>query len=250
MDFQYLSDVNVQFLTSSEVARLSFRAEAPHLLLCGDIGTPSLATYHDFLSLVSPLFRRVFVVSGNQEAFGSTPAVSDALIRKVVARFDNVTFLQNEAYHFPDSDVSIFGATFWTRMPYMMHRFVVERIADYGNIHGFTPADACDMHELSCQALRAALDATPGRRWVVMSHHAPRMRAPDISVRGPHQPARQPKFGPGKWFTPLDFTDLHYPVITRSVGLKGAIGLAAICQRLRKHCADGTAPTGFERSRG
>lgn len=183
MKFQYFSDVNVQFLSSTDVALIRIRPEAPYLLICGDIGSPSLATYHEFLHLVAPLFQRVFVISGNQEAFGSTPSTSDASIRKIVGRFDNVTFMQNEAYHFPDSDVSVFGATFWTQIPYIMHRFIVERIADYINIHSFSPASACKLHEASVLALRGALESTPGRRWVVMSHHAPRVELSDARWR-------------------------------------------------------------------
>ena len=88
-------------------------------------------------------------------------------------RVQNVTYLQNEAYHFEDGP-SVFGGTFWTRIPPLERSACLEGVADYTQIVGFTPEVCTQKHEEAVAALQACMDAHPMRRWVVLSHHIPK----------------------------------------------------------------------------
>jgi hypothetical protein len=47
-------------------------------------------------------------------------------------------------------------------------------MADYERIHGFTPEMSSQLHAAAVSALGAALEESPERRWVVVSHHIPK----------------------------------------------------------------------------
>jgi predicted phosphodiesterase len=178
MQFQVLSDIHLEMRDGTRLPRIPVAAQT--LILAGDIGIPSRASYSAFLRTVAAQFRTVLLIAGNHEYFrgrGTEPARSmedtEALIRAHVSSLPNVVYLQNEVYHVPDTDVSVFGSTFWTDIATAEEPRVLDAVTDYVAIDGFTP-DACRaLHGAARAALRTALEATPGRRWVVVSHHMP-----------------------------------------------------------------------------
>ena len=113
-------------------------------------------------------------IRDSHEYYHESIAGGEARLVEATSGRQNLTYLQNHAVHLPDSDVSIFGGTFWTSIPPSERALCVGLVADYELIVGFTPAQSTRLHEAAVDALEAALEATPGRRWVVVSHHMPK----------------------------------------------------------------------------
>jgi hypothetical protein len=143
-------------------------------LLAGDVGHPSHPAYARLLDELETEFERVFLIAGNHEYSGATVAEGEAALVQAAAGRQRVTYLQNQAYHFPDSDVSVFGGTFWTSIPPAERAACFLGVADYERIKGFSTELSTRLHTAAVLALGAALDEAPGRRWVVMSHHLPK----------------------------------------------------------------------------
>lgn len=185
--FQYFSDVHTEWYKCNppKIRRLKIDAVAPYLVLAGDIGDPFSPVYKDFIDMLAPKFKHTFVVSGNHEYYKSRMAhklhksnedwmdAVDAQIDTVCKSLPNVTYLQNDVYHLPDEDVSVFGATFWTDInPYERYK-IEQTMNDYVKIPSFTPSVALSKHYESCDKLTQCLDENPDRQFVVVSHHLP-----------------------------------------------------------------------------
>jgi predicted phosphohydrolase len=184
MDLQYASDLHTEISGSAPVRLAPL---APVLLLAGDVGSPSHPAYAETLNAVAQAFQRVFVVAGNHEYYHESIASGEARLATATAGRPNVTYLQNQAAHLPDSDISIFGGTFWTSIPPEERDACREAIADYRRIQGFSPEESTRLHEAAVAALAAALEAAPGRRWVVVSHHMPKCAL--VAPQWVHHPA-------------------------------------------------------------
>jgi hypothetical protein len=94
-------------------------------------------------------------------------------IKSFTSYLPNVLFLDNNVFHIPNSDISIFGATFWTDIKQEEQRDIEEYIADYVKIPDFTIEKCKRLHFYSCQKLQETLDMTPTRKFIVISHHLP-----------------------------------------------------------------------------
>ena len=171
MDFQYMSDLHTDIRGS---ARVQFAPAAPLLLLAGDIGHPSHPAYAELLDLASNAYKHVFLIAGNHEFYNESIESGEARLVAASRGWHNVSYLQNQAFHIPDSDVSVFGGTFWTSIPPEEHLLCTRAVADYTHIESFLPAHSTRLHKEAVAALEAALEESPGRRWVVMSHHMPK----------------------------------------------------------------------------
>ena len=171
MDFQYMSDLHTEVSGS---ARVQFAPAAPLLLLAGDIGQPGHPAYAELLDSASRAYTHVFLIAGNHEFYHESIESGEARLVAASRGRHNVSYLQNQAIHLPNSDVSIFGGTFWTTIPQDEHLVCTRCIADYKLIKGFTPAHSTRLHTEAVSALEAALEESPGRRWVVLSHHMPK----------------------------------------------------------------------------
>ena len=174
MKFQYISDLHMEHGN-----RVSLPASAPYLILAGDIGDPGSPEYRDFLKDVSSRFERVFLVAGNHCYYnGDERSMSDtdALISSIADALGNVHYLQNSAYHFTDSDISVYGTTLWSRIKPAEAWFVRSMSSDYTCIPDFDISKHGEMHEQAVRKLTATLDLKPPRRWVVVTHHLPQER--------------------------------------------------------------------------
>lgn len=194
---QYFSDVHTEFfITSKSLKQLcaGVQANAPYLLLGGDIGFPFSDTYMSFIADMSSKFIRVFVVAGNHEYYCTNHGAKQAhrsmcftddvttwmqvvndQIRSVCSAFPNVIFLNNEVNHITDR-VMIFGGTLWTDIPPAIEGAVAARVNDYTMIPGLTTSTTRHLHKCALQALRTSMEAFPEKNIIVLSHHLPSTR--------------------------------------------------------------------------
>lgn len=182
MKFQYFSDIHTEEYKSNPKKLIKIlqqiKVSAPYLILAGDIGDPFSKIYKDCIQLLSKLFEHTFLICGNHEYYTKVHNNTDWMvlvhneIRTFTSTLDNVTFLDNDVFHIPDSDISIFGATFWTEIN-ESEESIKKYIADYKCIPNFTIQYSNELHQMSCQKLHASLDMFHTRRFIVISHHLP-----------------------------------------------------------------------------
>src|SRR5574343_119308 len=107
MKFQYISDLHLEFGNKMNIIPV-----AEYLILAGDICQLNCKTkYKDFLNRISKKFKLIFIVSGNHEYYGQTIESGNTFLLSLTKTFDNVIYLNNDIYHFPNSDISILGTT-------------------------------------------------------------------------------------------------------------------------------------------
>lgn len=179
MKFQYFSDIHTEQYKSNPKKLMKILQKlkvcAPYLILAGDIGDPYSKIYQDFMTFLSQQFDYIFLICGNHEYYikqGTMEAVHNK-IKSFTSSLPNVIFLDNNVFHIPNSDISIFGATFWTDIIPEEQKDIQEYIADYVKIPDFTIEECKRLHYYSCQKLQEALDIIATRRFIVISHHLP-----------------------------------------------------------------------------
>lgn len=191
--FQYFSDVHTEFYLSNpgKVSRFGIQAEGEYLILAGDVGNPFTQVYKDFLGTMSKMFKLVLLVSGNHEYYKSKHSLKclgslegkkwidavDEKIRSVCAEYDNVVFLQNETFTIPNTNILIYGGTFWTDIDATEEEYIVNCVQDYKQIPGFSVSLSRELHGASIKGLQNALAVhcshDSNKVMVVISHHLP-----------------------------------------------------------------------------
>ena len=179
MKFQYLSDVHLEMGN-----RIPLTRSAEHLILAGDIGNPFSSTYSDFINNVSLMYKHVFIIAGNHEFYDtkqkrSMPETHEqiaSVIKVNQSSKANVHYLNNTAYHFPNSDISVFGTTLWTHIPDCHKENIESSINDYNCIPDFSVELNNQLHQEAVYALKDHICAYPDRKWIVVCHHLPQTR--------------------------------------------------------------------------
>lgn len=182
MNFQQISDLHLEYQKTHEwkVVKNFIQPSAPYLLLVGDIAPPSCPLLQPFLAYISKKFTHVFLISGNHEyqtkrydlSWNEWMSHVDQELRTLCASFPNITFLQNEVYHFQNTNLSIFGGTFWS-IPDPAETQIPKMISDQRAIPGFTIEKSTELHKQAIQILENTLRQFPERDWIVLSHHMP-----------------------------------------------------------------------------
>lgn len=95
----------------------------------------------------------------------------DVQIRKIVRKYNNIIFLQNQSYDLPNSDLTIFGGTFWSHI--IPQEPIIQTVSDYQLIPGFTPDYSDWLHDQAVDCLTKEIKIKSNRRFVVVSHHLP-----------------------------------------------------------------------------
>lgn len=111
MFFQYLSDLHLE---RKRIIVPTIKKISDVLLLAGDIGSPHVPNYQEFLYQCSHQFARVFLITGNHEYWNSSISDTNGSIRSIVSKMKNVHYLNNSVYVYKDK--VIFGGTFWTHV--------------------------------------------------------------------------------------------------------------------------------------
>jgi len=186
MKFQYFSDVHLEHLTKNDIKNLNIIKNAPYLILAGDIGYPRDEIYDYFLSMMSLVFDHVFIIAGNHEYFSTEEDLVDKIddiIRNKLNKYNNITYLQNEIYKIPKSDIIIFGGTLWTDIKKSEEKMVFNTIGDYKYILNFTPDKPRNMHKHAIKKLEEYIEMYPNNKFIVISHHMPKKMLIDPKYR-------------------------------------------------------------------
>jgi len=122
---QFASDLHMDFHSPTGFSKILRPVPGVRaLLLAGDIGNPTSATYSEFLGYCSANWPEVFFVAGNHEFFNKRPATSWrfspprthtetlVLLEQLAAKFPNVHFLNRT--RIDRVDLTFLGATLWT----------------------------------------------------------------------------------------------------------------------------------------
>lgn len=168
--FQLMSDMHLEICDWDP---MGYTAEAPNLMLAGDIGVPGSPRFVKFLTTVSAAHERVFVISGNHEFYGLTVVEAD-MAMQVMCTFCNVTFLNNSTFDLPDG-VRVVGTTLWSSVSVEQRSDVSCFIADHRMISGWNVTRNNERHERDVTFLRSEITRarSDGVKLVIMTHHAP-----------------------------------------------------------------------------
>jgi DNA repair exonuclease SbcCD nuclease subunit len=129
--------------------------------------------YENFLQKLVPLYKKVFVIAGNHEYHYRTMNTTENMILDICNR-NGAIYLNNNSYHIPDCNISIFGSTFWTYIPPEKYLNVKKHVGDYNKIIKFSPILCSKLYEKSRKILNQELNLHPTRKWIIMSHHCPK----------------------------------------------------------------------------
>ena len=179
MRLQLTSDLHVERYPAADLRTfIDVCPDVDALLIAGDLGNPKLPTYEAFVKQASELYRRVVLVQGNHEPYGSTLEEATAAIRAIVGRYANVTLLDDEELVFAEQRLVVLGTRLWSHIPSGKQRVVQSMLNDYRAIRGFTPEHSSQLHAQHVAWLQGRLQhykQQEGDAWrvVVLTHHLP-----------------------------------------------------------------------------
>lgn len=181
--FQYFSDIHLESYTFPHQSYIHIKACAPYLIIAGDLGNVFGQWYKKFLSEVSPMFKYVFLTSGNHEYYydigkyisdtDQWMCYIDQEIQKVTAQFNNVFYLQNKAFLIPETNLAVYGTTMWSQISDDERCDVRREINDYHKIPRFCTGKSCELFEKNLEHLSNALKTHQDHKFVVFSHYLP-----------------------------------------------------------------------------
>jgi Icc-related predicted phosphoesterase len=137
--------------------------------------------YREFFKRVNDEFPKTIMVAGNHEFYhGRYPDAYDWLYEEM-KHYDNIHFLDKDDITI--DDVTFVGGTLWTDMNRadpttmqliegMMNDFRVVRNSVF-HYRRFSPGDAVNEHRLTLKYIKNVVDSDPGKKYVVVGHHAP-----------------------------------------------------------------------------
>jgi predicted phosphodiesterase len=178
MKFQYFSDVHTEQYKGNpkKLKKIQevIKSCAPYLILAGDIGDPFSSIYKDFLTYLSSIFEYIFIIAGNHEYYGNHD-MNDVQkqIKHITSSLRNIIFLEKDIFHLPNTDIIIFGATFWSDILKEEEKDIKYYISDYRCIPEFSIYMCIEFYHDSCNTLNEMLETYPTKKCIVISHHLP-----------------------------------------------------------------------------
>lgn len=145
------------------------------LVLAGDIVSPSQQSMEQVLGVFEFFAKRakhVLFVNGNHEYYAGTREHADGVLRSIVSKFPNVTFLENQSITIDGQQ--FFGGAMWFDFHEDNHWYTIGENAwtDFVDIKGIKNW----IYEENKAFTKAALEQVkPG--CVVISHHLPNFRS-------------------------------------------------------------------------
>lgn len=175
----YLSDIHLEFYKRNLPFGIDLK-RGDILCLAGDIGDPESDLYSTFLAYCSPLFKYVFIITGNHEYYKTTShplktiESTNERIIEVCKQFRNVHFLSDSSVYIPEYNLNVIGTTLWTDgEPDLDDMY---RYNDFRKIHGMgMPGKMERLHEISLLFLKAELQKHKHNNStvLVLTHHLP-----------------------------------------------------------------------------
>lgn len=169
MKIQVLSDLHLEFLSSSQIDNLISNIY-PHgdvLVLAGDIGNPSHSSYKFFLEKMNQQFPKIFLITGNHEYYGGSISSRNHLIHDICSSLNNVSFLSCSYEDY--KGFRWIGTTLWSRVDEST-RF---RINDVRRIQDFTILHYNQLHQEAVDFLSTTLKNSISLPSIVITHHLP-----------------------------------------------------------------------------
>ncbi|QIN54180.1 metallophosphoesterase [Cedratvirus kamchatka] len=179
MEIQAVSDLHLEFHTTLSFLKLTPCAN--YLALCGDVGSPALPLYREFISWCSERWKKVFLVAGNHEYYSARETVPEIKekIKGIVSNFPNVYFLDDQGMEV--DGFRIYGTTLWSEVE--NKRFIRDNMNDYRRINikenhytkNISLQDMLDMHKVCLEKLKEEIStcAKISHTLVILSHYLP-----------------------------------------------------------------------------
>lgn len=174
---QYLSDIHTEFMSVEKVQsdlldKIECISPDGILILAGDIGNPHLASYTHFLKGVAAKFKKVFLIAGNHEHYGTTIDATNRHIQKIVDYVNKnsvdctITFLNNSYEDY--AGYRWIGTTLWSRIHAMKS---VRAVRDFRKIVGHSVEAVNELHTEAVEFISAA--TVIDKQCIIITHHLP-----------------------------------------------------------------------------
>lgn len=187
LKIQYISDLHLEhykIYTEEQLNPLQWiepDPEAELLVLAGDIGNPTRASYGLFLQWCAANWPQVVVVAGNHEFYqaqerGAPTSREEvlALIRSIVSHLPNVHLLDREVFMLRPG-LHVLGCTLWSYIPEDMREEAAWGLNDFRLIPGASTGAYVAWHErdLAWLTAKLLLIKNAGEEAIVVTHHVP-----------------------------------------------------------------------------
>lgn len=147
MNFQYLSDLHLEFPANNNWVKKNIKPQADYLFIAGDTGyltskrdnIPYEDYCDDFLKFCHDNWKQTILIPGNHEYYGGFPFykknafdMEQATVSKINI-YDNVTLINNNCVDIDADDfvVRVTGATLWSQIKPEEFYQVWRRMNDY-----------------------------------------------------------------------------------------------------------------------
>lgn len=176
MKIQYASDLHLEFRANREWLRDNpLEVTGDILLLAGDISTLTTNPIpnEDFWSWCSKNYKKVLVVPGNHEFYGTD--LVDFAESFEWALYPNVSYCQNKVVRIDDMDFIL--STLWSYIAPEKELTIKCGLNDFRQIifggNRLTPHEYRREHEFCVRMIKEMVEASTAKHIVVVTHHSP-----------------------------------------------------------------------------
>lgn len=174
MDFQYVSDLHLEFYEDELNLTDIIIPVAKNLLLLGDIGYYIDNNYQSLIRQASQAFEKVFVILGNHEYYcikGNINNLDNYV--DIINQYNNVYFMNDSYLEF--DDFIILGTTLWSCIPKDKRFLIEEKLGDMSHIVDWNVNKLNITHHNSVIWLKNTLNSLNfnNKPIIVCSHHIP-----------------------------------------------------------------------------
>lgn len=174
MNIQYISDIHLELLNEPQQKYIiNLLTPDPHttievLILAGDIGNPFQTIYDEFLSIIHPHYKKIFIVAGNHEYYYNDIIETNRKIQRLCDNYDNIWFLNNSTEDY--GGFRFIGTTLWSLI-----KNGKPTINDVRVIKNFTIEKYNSLHRQSVEFLENTLEQchNDNIKAIVITHHLP-----------------------------------------------------------------------------
>lgn len=188
-----LSDIHLEMDKSgSQVEKTDIKyyfdesSQADILFLLGDIGNVYQDRYWNFMRSCSKRYKKVFVILGNHEMYGTCVENAVKKMREQCKTMDNVVFLNKDTYDIDHLGIRIAGTTLWSHVEDEQMSDIRCFISDHRAILGWSVEENNCTHATSLKWLKREIDRArvDEKKLIIMTHHAPLLNSCHPKHRG------------------------------------------------------------------